>query len=166
MKTRILLFALLIGLTSIVSCRKDEEDEDTNTGGNDNLNLNGSLTATIDGVAWAAEPEYVAVVITNFTGNPSIGVSGTRADSSFFTLMIPYFYGNDTTVTVPPALETELRFTDDDVFIAQPGTVSLSRTINNGVETYTGTFNGNFTSFFSNQTRSITNGAFTAKRLL
>jgi len=166
MKKTILMSMLFMALVMLSSCKKDEEEKDTNSGGNNTTNLTGSFTATIDGVTWAAEPEYVAVVITNFTGNPSIGVSGTRADSSFFTLMIPYFYGNDTTVTVPPALETELRFTDDDVFIAQPGTVSLSRTINNGVETYTGTFNGDFTSFFSSQTRVITSGAFTAKRLL
>jgi len=166
MKTHILLFVLAIGLTSLVSCRKDEEDDDTNAGGNNNLNLNGSFTATIDGVDWAAEPDYVAAVITNFSGTPSIGVSGTRADSSYFSLLIPYFYGGDTTLTVPPALETELRLFDDNTYIANPGTVTISRSISNGVETYTGTFSGDFILILGVQTKVITNGAFTAKRLL
>jgi hypothetical protein len=160
----------MAALVFFSGCRKDDEDDDNNSGGNNNnsTNTNGTFVATIDGVQWQANTDMVSVVVTNFTGTPSIGVNATRmADSSFFTLTIPYFYGSDTTLTVPPAESTELRLTDDYLYIANPGTISLSRIISNGEETYTGTFNGDFEDpILGSATRVITNGAFTAKRVM
>jgi hypothetical protein len=169
MKHNLFFTLSILALVFFTACRKDEQDEDNNSGGNNNTSgSNESFVATIDGVQWQANSDMVSVVVTNFTGTPSIGVNATRmADSSFFTLTIPYFYGSDTTLTVPPAESTELRLTDGYLYIANPGTISLSRSISNGVETYTGTFNGDFEDpILGSATRVITNGSFTAKRLL
>ena len=157
--------SIIAGIFTLCCCGREDDD---NTGNNSN-NLTGSCQAVIDGSNWQADSSKVLVVIANYGTGPLIGVTAVRStDSSFFSFLVPYFYGNDTVIVTPAAVGSELRFTYNNIWIADPGpgNISISRSVTNGVETYTGTFSGNFTAPIGGSVKVITNGVFNAKRLL
>jgi hypothetical protein len=167
MKNFLYLLCLLF-FFSTISCGKKDGEDDNNTPNN---NLAGSFQATIDGSNWIADSNKISVVIANFGSGPKINITAQRSsDTSYFEFLMPYFYGNDTSYVTPAATGVELRFIGSGytTWIADPGpgNISISRTVVNGLETYTGTFSGNFKKLLVDSTKSITNGTFIAKRLL
>lgn len=169
MNPKIFTLFLLALITSIISCRNN--DDDNNNNNNNNNNLNGSFTANIDGVAWTANADRVLCVVAVFGSNPTIQINATRlSDSTYFSFLLPYFTATDTVITEPSSGNTDLRFNDPttggNIWIADNATLNISRSVQDGVETYTGTFNGNFKVALGSTYLIITGGNFTAKRLL
>lgn len=158
------IFAVLF---SITACNSNDDDND-----NDDDLLNGSFSAVIDGTNWDAEADAVGFVVANYGSGPMISIVASRAaDSAHFTFLIPYFEGNDTLIT-EPSDDTDLRLQSSSVvsgglWLETSGTLDISRTANDGIETLTGTFNGTFTDpFDSTDVKVVTGGTFTAKRLI
>lgn len=152
---------------SIFSGCNNGNDDD-----NDDPDLSGSLHAEINGTSWNADPDKVLLVIANYGFGPAIYLTATKgADTAYFSFLFPYFNGSDTLIT-EPSDDTDLRFQSSSVvngglWREETGTLDVSRTIQDGVETYSGTFSGSFVDpFNSSDVKTITGGTFTAKRLL
>ncbi len=159
---KLIYLGILTVLFSITACNNNDDDD------NDPNILNGSFHAVIDGADWDAEPENVLCVVSNFGSGPIISIVGSRvADTTHFTFYVPYFNGSDTLITDPTAGDVLMRLQGANVWDATSGTLDVSRITLDGLETYTGTFNGNFVNFLdSTNVRVVTGGTFTAKRYL
>ena len=164
---KLIYFAIFAALFSITACNNNDDDND-----NDDDLLNGSFSVVIDGTNWAAEADAVGFVVANYGSGPMISIVASRAaDSAHFTFLIPYFEASDTTIT-EPSDHTDLRFQSSSVvsgglWLETSGTLDITRTANDGIETLTGTFNGTFTDpIISTDVKVVTGGTFTAKRLI
>lgn len=164
---KLIYLSIFSAVISFTSCRPDTDDDNNN----DDL-LNGSFHAVIDGNIWHADDDAVGFVVGDYGSGPMISITGTKAaDTAHFFFLMPYFYGNDTVIT-EPSDHTDLRFQDSGViggglWLETSGTLDVSRTTQDGIETLTGTFTGTFTDpFDSTDVKVITGGTFTAKRLI
>lgn len=158
---------IVTALFSITACNNNNDDDD-----NDPNLLDGTFHAVIDGNAWDADADAVGFVVANYGSGPMISITGTKAaDTAHFFFLIPYFEANDTVIT-EPSDHTDLRFQDSGViggglWLETFGTLDISRTTQDGIETLTGIFNGTFTDpLDSTDVKVITGGTFTAKRLI
>ncbi len=159
---KLIYLCIFTVVISFNSCRPDDDDDDGN-----NTDLSGSCSAVIDGNNWIADADRVTVVISNFGSGPLISVNAMKAaDTSYFTFTLPYFYGTDTVYTEPTPGLPELRFTNGDIWLGETATLSIGRSTVDGIETYTGSFNGNFETVTGGNVIVVTDGTFTAKRLL
>ncbi len=160
MNKKLLTLSALAFITLFSACTPDDDGDDDDI-------LNGSFHAVIDGQNWDAQPDNTGAVVSDFGSGPILSINGSNeTDTTHFFFGIPYFYGSDTVIT-EPSDDTVLRFQGSNVWDATTGTLNVTRTIEDGIETYTGTFNGNFVEFFdSTNVRVITGGTFTVKRLL
>jgi hypothetical protein len=161
MYKRLLTFSLLVLLSVFSSCRNDDDD------GNNTPDLSGVCSALIDGNNWSANTDRVTVVISDFGSGPLISVNAMRvSDTSYFTFTLPYFYGADTVYTEPTPGTPELRFTQGDIWLGDTATLSINRSNVEGIETYSGTFSGDFEAVIGGDVIVVSGGTFTAKRLL
>ncbi len=159
------IFTLVFSLSA---CHNNDDNN------NDPNALNGSFHAVIDGNNWDAEPENVIAIISGTGTDPFIAITGTsNTDTSHFYLSVPVFNAADTVINDPDYnASVVLRFQSYRVngggaWDANTGTINVSRSTLDGIETYVGTFNGNFRQVFdSTQVKTITGGTFTAKRYL
>lgn len=166
MNKKLLTLSALAFITLFSACNPDDD------GDNDDDLLNGSFSAIIDGTNWDADADAVGFVVADYGSGPMISITGSKtADTAHFFFVIPYFNGSDTVITEPSA-DTDLRFQDSGViggglWLETSGTMDISRTTQDGIETLTGTFNGTFTDpFDSTDVKVVTGGTFTAKRLI
>ncbi len=164
---KLIYLGIFTAIISITACHNNDDDN------NDPNILNGSFHAVIDGVAWDAEADNVGAVVIVSGGVTTLSISSSSAaDTSHFFFTFPYFTNTDTVIANPFASGTVLRFQDykvgGGVFDANTGTLNVSKSIQDGIETYTGTFNGNFRGvpFDTLNIKVITGGTFTAKRLI
>ena len=157
---KLIYLGILTALFSITACNNSDDDNDPNI-------LNGSFHAIIDGTVWDAQPDNTGAVVADFGSGPLLSINGSnQTDTTHFFFSIPYFYGSDTVITEPTD-DTVLRFQGSSVWDANSATLNVTKTIKDGIETYTGTFNGNFVEFLdSTNVRVITGGTFTVKRLI
>lgn len=167
MNKHLLSLSALLFLSIISACNNNDDDDHEH-----DPDLSGSLHAEIDGTHWSADPDKVLLVVTNTGSGTNIYLTATRvADSSHFSFLFPYFYGSDTTITEPSA-GTDLRFQSNSAinggfWLEETGTLNVSRTLQDGIETYTGTFSGTFADpIVSTDMITVTDGTFTAKRIL
>jgi hypothetical protein len=158
---KLIYLGILTALFSITACNNNDDDN------NDPNVLDGSFHAVIDGQNWDAQPDNTGAVVSDFGSGPVLAITGSNeTDTTHFFFSIPYFYGNDTVITEPTD-DTVLRFQGNGVWDANSATLNVSKTLEDGIETYSGTFNGNFVQFFdSTDVRVVTGGTFTVKRLL
>lgn len=162
MYKRFVTYSLLVLLSVFSSCSNDDDDD-----GNNTPDLSGVCSAVIDGNNWSADADRVTVVISDFGSGPLISVNAMRvADTSYFTFTLPYFYGTDTVYTEPTPGTPELRFTQGDIWLGDTATLSISRSNVDGIQTYTGTFSGDFETVIGGNVIVVSGGIFTAKRLL
>ncbi len=166
MNKKLLSLSALALLLSFSACNNDDDNN------NNNPDLSGAFHTEIDASAWHADADKVILVVADYGSGPDIYITATKsADSAHFSFLFPYFNGSDTVIT-EPSPETDLRFQSASVvngglWLEDSGTLTVSRTIQDGIETYTGTFSGSFSDpFNSSDVKVITGGTFTAKRLL
>lgn len=158
---KLICLGIITEAISLSSCRTDDDDDDNNP------DLTGVCSAVIDGNSWSADADRVTVVISNFGSGPLISVNAMRtSDTSYFTFTLPYFYGTDTVYVEPTSGLPEFRFTHGDIWLGDSATLSISRSNTSGIETYTGTFIGDFKTITGGSVKEVTGGTFTAKRLL
>ncbi len=158
---KLIYLGILTALFSITACNNNDDDD------NDPNVLDGSFHAVIDGAAWDAQPHNTGAVLSDFGSGLILSINGSNeTDITHFFFSIPYFYGTDTVITEPTD-DTVLRFQGSSVWDANSATLNVTKTLEDGIETYTGTFNGTFVEFFdSTNVRVITGGTFTVKRML
>ncbi|WP_294673100.1 hypothetical protein [uncultured Fluviicola sp.] len=160
---------LLISVCFVVfACKKDTNNDVPTPNTNEDTSLYGNMSATIDGTTWSADPANVNCVIANYGTGPYITISATRqADTSSFNFLFPAFSGSDTTISFP-ASGSDSRFvgSNQETFLMSSGSLYVSKSVSGGIETYTGNFSGNFESIINSDVKVISNGAYTAKRLL
>jgi hypothetical protein len=166
MNKKLLPLSALALLLSFSACNNDDDDD------NDDTALYGTLHAEIDGTDWDAQPENVIMVVADYGSGPDIYITASNTtDSAHFSFLFPYFNTTDTVIT-EPSDQTDLRFQSTSVvnggiWREDTGTLTISRSMQDGIETYTGTFSGTFSDpFNSSDVKQITGGTFTAKRLL
>ncbi|MGE0637310.1 MAG: hypothetical protein AB7G44_14375 [Bacteroidia bacterium] len=164
---KLIYLGIFAAIFSITACNNNDDDGDNNPDV-----LDGTFHAVIDGSAWDADADAVGFVVADYGSGPMISITGSKAaDTAHFFFLIPYFDGTDTVIT-EPSDHTDLRFQDSGViggglWLESSGTLDISRTTQDGIETLTGTFNGTFTdSFDSTDVKVVTGGTFTAKRLI
>lgn len=158
---KLIYLGIFTAIISITACHNNDDDN------NDPNILNGSFHAVIDGVAWDAQADNVGAVVADYGSGPVLAITGTNStDTTHFFFSVPYFYGTDTTF-VEPSDNTVLRFQGSNVWDANSATLTISKSTQDGIETYSGTFNGTFPAIMdSTNVRVVTGGTFTAKRLI
>lgn len=163
---KLIYLGIFAALFSITACNNNNDND------NDDDLLNGSFSAEIGGTGWNADADAVGFVVADYGSGLTIAITGSNAaDTAHFFFTFPYFSGTDTVITEPTD-HTDLRFQDNGViggglWLETSGTLDVSRTTQDGIETLTGTFNGTFTDpFDSTDVKVITGGTFTAKRLI
>ncbi|MCG3164452.1 MAG: hypothetical protein POELPBGB_00206 [Bacteroidia bacterium] len=162
---KLIYSGMVAAIFSITACNNDNNNDG-------NPDTNGTFHAVIDGSAWDADADAVGFVVADYGSGLTIAITGTKAaDTAHFFFTFPYFTASDTVITEPSS-DTDLRFQDNGtlgggLWLEETGTLDVTRTTQDGIETLTGTFSGTFVDpFDSTSVKTVTGGTFTAKRLI
>jgi hypothetical protein len=144
-----------------ISCSRDE-DNDPDSG------ISGTFSAKLDGVDWIASADKVTYVVQDYGSGPKIFVVALRnSDTSQFNILVPYFYGSDTTINFPSSNIIRLQIRSV-LWQCNSGTLSINKSVSGGIEILNGYFSGTLKDpvFASTPIINLTAGTFTSRRLL
>jgi hypothetical protein len=166
MKTRY-LFLIFPALLLVLATACSSPDTDDPGEEDDSPGVDEYFHMTLDGSEWEVnEDSHCGGVVMNFGGGPKVGLTATRmSDSTHIGYYVPYFYGTDTTFTMPPQITLQYQGSDD-VYLPVDGTFSISRSTVNSMEVYEGNFAFTYEGMIYNETIQVTGGAFRIARLL
>ena len=162
-----LVLVLMISVC-VSSCKKDDDDDDNNNNNNNQPPTATSFSATVDGVAWTADPTTILGLFIETIGVNSLSIACSSADNSHFTLSVNLWNqqtGSFATSITGSSNIVGLTYEDpnDDSFSAPSNNTSASGTLH--IDYWDGTkVKGRF-SFTGgrqqdNETVSVTNGEF------
>jgi len=162
----VLVLSIFAGVSS---CNKDDDDDNNNNNNNNNQPpTTTAFSATVDGVAWTADPTTILGLFIETIGVNSLSVSCSNADNSHFTLSVNLWNqqtGSFATSITGSSNIVGLTYENpsDDSFTAPSNNASASGTLY--IDYWDGTkVKGRF-SFTGgrqqdSQTVSVTNGEF------
>jgi hypothetical protein len=166
----LLIFALFITLNS---CKKEDNNSkknDTKTT-DDSPGVDEYLVVIVNGIEWRVDEDekLIATVASFSANNTTLSFAATNiADTTYLQFVLDYFYGNDTLYDFNESGASALLQITSNSLNDSTGAMNVTRSIQNGMEVYEGTFNliGSNSIYPSYPNDTFSNGQFRIARLL
>jgi hypothetical protein len=166
MKTNLFVLFALVALASCTDPNNNNNNNDNDT----SPGVDEYFRVDINAYHWEEnDDEIIGGVLANYGSGPLYNLTATASvDSSYFTLLIPYFYANDTTWNLtPPPANMALTFQTDSIYNeVSSGTLHIVRSNVGGMEVFTGTFDYTGLELLHDSPATFANGEFVIARIL